>query len=140
MQRLSSGRAPPLVALFRELFGELLPELAGVELPAQAVPPEPPLPVDPDAYVGVYEREGASIRVSARDGGLVAVQTVTGLGPELTPEPFELPLHLAAEDDDLFLTQHPMAPGMWVPVRFVTVADGSRVLHIGGRATPRTGG
>ena len=70
----------------------------------------------------------------------MAVQTVTALGSELTPEPFELPLHLAAEDDDLFLTQHPMAPGMWLPVRFVRVADGSRVLRIGGRATPRAGG
>ena len=128
------------IALFRDLFGALLPELAGVELPAQAVPPEPPLPVDPAAYVGVYEREGASIRVSARAGGIVAVQTVTGLGSELSPEPFELPLHLVAEDDDLFLTQHPLAPGLWLPVRFVTVEGGSRVLHIGGRATPRTGG
>ena len=135
---LTNGGNP--IALFRELFGELLAELAGVEVPAQAVPPEPPLPVDPSPYLGVYEREGASIRVSARDGGIVAVQTVTGLGSELTPEPFELPLQLVAPDDDLFLTQHPLAPGLWLPVRFVSVADGSRVLHIGGRATPRTGG
>jgi CubicO group peptidase (beta-lactamase class C family) len=135
---LTNGGNP--IALFRDLFGELLREHAGVELPAQAEPPEPRLPVDASAYAGVYEREGASIRVERRGNGIVAVQTVTGLGSELTPEPFELPLHLVAEDDDLFLTQHPMAPGLWLPVRFVTVADGSRVLHIGGRATPQTGG
>ena len=127
------------IALFRELFSELLAELADIELPADAVPPETPLAVDPAPYLGVYEREGASIRVVGRDGGLVAVQTVTGLGSEMTPEPFELPLHLVAEGDDLFVTQHPMAPGLWLPVRFVTLADGSSVLHIGGRATPRVG-
>jgi hypothetical protein len=57
----------------------------------------------------------------------------------MTPDPFELQFHLLAEDDDLFVTQHPAAPGVWLPVRFVTLADGSRVLHAGGRATPRTG-
>ena len=125
------------IGLFRELFSELLAELAGVEMPAEAVPPEQPLAVDPAPYLGVYEREGASIRVVDRDGALVAIQTVTGLGSEMTPEPFELPLQLVAEGDDLFVTQHPMAPGLWLPVRFVTLGDGSRVLHAGGRATPR---
>jgi CubicO group peptidase (beta-lactamase class C family) len=128
------------VPLFRDLVGDLLSELARVEMPKQAAPPEVPLSVDPSGYVGLYEREGTSIRVVARNGGIVAVQTVTGLAAELTPEPVELPLHLVAEDDDLFLTQHPAAPGLWLPVRFVTLADGSRVLHAGGRATPRTGG
>jgi CubicO group peptidase (beta-lactamase class C family) len=127
------------LGLFRGLFGELLPALAGVDLPAQLLPPEPPLPVDPFQYVGVYEREGASIRVVARDGGIAALQTVTGLGSELTPEPVELPLRLASMDDDLFLTGHPSAPGVWLPVRFVTLPDGSRLLHISGRATPRIG-
>ena len=108
-------------------------------MPADAVPPETPLPVDPSAYAGLYEREGASIRVRAKDGGIVAVQTTTGLGSELTPDPVELPLRRVAEDDDLFLTQHPAAPGMWLPVRFVTLDDGTRLLHAAGRATLRTG-
>ena len=73
----------------------------------------------------------------ARDGGIVAVQTVTGLGSELTPEPFELPLLVLDLDDDFFLTQHPLAPGLWLPVRFVALSDGSRCLHVGGRATPK---
>jgi hypothetical protein len=134
---LTNGGNP--IALFRELFAELLRELAGVEMPAEAVPPATPLPVDPGAYVGLYEREGASIQIEARDGGIVAVETVTGLGSEMTPEPIELQLQLAVEDDDLFLTQHPLAPGLWLPARFVTLADGTRVLHLGGRATPRVG-
>jgi hypothetical protein len=134
---LTNGGNP--IALFRELYGELLRETAGIEMPADAVPPETPLPVDPSVYAGLYEREGASIRVQAKDGGIVAVQTTTGLGSELTPDPVEFPLRRVAEDDDLFLTQHPAAPGVWLPVRFVTLDGGARLLHVAGRATPRTG-
>jgi CubicO group peptidase (beta-lactamase class C family) len=123
------------IGLYEELFREFL----GVELPARVVPPDEPLQVDASLYAGLYEREGASFRVSGKDGGLVAVQTVTGLGSEMTPEPIELPLRFLREDDDLFATQHPAAPGMWLPGRFVTLEDGSRVMHIAGRATPRTG-
>ncbi len=127
------------LALFRDLYTALLAELAGVEMPAELVPPDPPLAVDPAGYVGVYEREGASIRVEPREGGIVATQTVTGLAATLTPEPFELPLHRVRADEDLFVTQHPLAPGVWLPVRFVALPDGSSVLHIGGRATPKAG-
>jgi CubicO group peptidase (beta-lactamase class C family) len=131
---LTNGGNPN--ALFRDVFGLLLAETAGVDLPEDPVPPETPLPVDASAYVGVYEREGASIRIEPRDDGIVGVQTTTGLGSEMTPEPFELPLR-RVDGDDLFLTEHPAARGMWLPVRFATLDDGSRVLHLGGRATPR---
>jgi hypothetical protein len=84
----------------------------------------------------VYEREGASIRVEPRGGGIVAVQTTSGLGSEMTPEPFELALHRVSADNDLFVTEHPAAAGLWLPVRFATIG-GTRLLHVGGRATPR---
>jgi hypothetical protein len=95
--------------------------------------------VDASAYVGVYEREGASISVEAREEGIVAIQTTTGLGSEMSPDPIELPLHRADGGDDLFLTEHPALRGSWLPVRFVTLEDGTRVFHAGGRATPRAG-
>jgi CubicO group peptidase (beta-lactamase class C family) len=133
---LTNGGNP--IALFRDLFEPLLLEAAGVDLPSEVTPPATPLPVDASAYAGVYERQGASIRVEERGDVIVAVHTTTGLGSEMTPEPFELPLHRVAADDDLFVTQHPAAPGLWLPVRFATVGEGDRVLHIGGRATPRT--
>ncbi|HEV2592694.1 MAG TPA: serine hydrolase domain-containing protein [Gaiellaceae bacterium] len=122
--------------LFRILAGPLLREAADLDLPPDAEPPAVPLPVDPVGYVGVYEREGTSIRVEARGEGVAAVLTTTGLGAEMAPEPVELPLHRVSADDDVFLTQHPAAPGTWLPVRFVTVG-GTRVLHLAGRATPR---
>ena len=91
---LTNGGNP--IALFRELFGELLPELAGVELPAAGRAARAAAPRRP---VGVRRRLRARGRVDPRRGartaGLVAVQTVDGLGSEMTPEPFELPLHLA---------------------------------------------
>jgi CubicO group peptidase (beta-lactamase class C family) len=121
------------LGFYRDLYAELL----DVEMPAALVPPAEPLPVDASLYAGIYEREGASFRVEGKDGGLVATMTVTGLGSEMTPEPFELPLRLVREDDDLFVTQHPAAPGTWLPGRFVTLEDGSRIMHFGGRATPQ---
>jgi CubicO group peptidase (beta-lactamase class C family) len=131
---LTNGGSP--MGLFRDVFAPLLAEAAGVDLPAELAPPATPLPVDATAYAGVYEREGASISVEPRGDGLVAIQTTTGLGSEMTPEPFELPL-LRVEGDDLFVTEHPAARGTWLPVRFVTLDDGGRALHVGGRATPR---
>lgn len=124
-------------AMFRAVFEPLLAETAGVELPAELTPPATPLPVDAAVYAGVYERRGASIRVEPRGDGIVAIQTTTGLGSELTPEPFELALHLLDSGDDIFVTEHPAAPGSYLPLRFVTLEGGSRVLHLGGRATPR---
>jgi CubicO group peptidase (beta-lactamase class C family) len=126
------------IALFRDLVAPLLAELAGIELPDELAPPASPVTVDAATFEGLYERQGASIRVEPRGAGLVAVQTTTGLGSELTPEPFELELHRVSADDDLFVTEHPAAPGLWLPVRFATLEDGSRVLHVAGRATPRT--
>ena len=125
--------------LHRDLLGPLLSETTGIALPAELVPPQEPVAVDAAAYVGVYERESSSLRVEARGDGIVAIMTMAGIAAEITPEPVELPLERVAADDDLFVTQHPAAPGMWLPVRFMTFADGSRILHLGGRATPRVG-
>ena len=132
---LTNGGDP--YGLFRELCGELLAEVAGVELPPEPVPSESPPPVDETRYVGRYGRAGASFEVAARDGDLVAIQTVTGLGSELTPEPIEMRLVPLDAEREVFLAQHPALKGAWLPVRFTTLADGRRCLHIGGRATPR---
>jgi CubicO group peptidase (beta-lactamase class C family) len=133
---LTNGGDP--IGLYRDLFGELLAEVAGVELPPEPVPPESPLVVDPAPYVGRYDRAGASLEVVSRDGGLVAIQTVTGLGSEMTPEPVEMPLVALDPERELFLAQHPALKGAWLPVRFTTLADGRRCFHVGGRATPRS--
>ncbi len=90
------------------------------------------------AYVGRYDRAGASLEIVSRDGSLVAIQTVTGLGSEMTPEPVEIRLVALDPEREVFLAQHPALKGAWLPVRFTTLDDGRRCLHIGGRATPRS--
>jgi len=125
------------VELFHELAADLLGEAADVAVPAPVVPPDPELEFDPTPYLGIYEREGASFEVVVRGGKLFAVQTVVGLGSELTPEPIDLPLVLHEPETESFLTQHPALPGTWLPVTFITLADGRRCMHSGGRATPR---
>jgi CubicO group peptidase (beta-lactamase class C family) len=134
---LTNGGDP--FRLYRDLCGELLAESASVELPPEPVPPESPPAVDTASYVGNYDRSGAALEVVTRDEGLFAIQTVTGLGSEMSPEPVELPLVPFDLEREVFLTQHPALKGAWLPVRFTTLADGRRCLHIGGRATPRTG-
>ena len=61
---LTNGGDP--YGLFRELCGELLVEVAGVELPPEPVAPESPPAADPAPYVGRYDRAGASIEVVSR--------------------------------------------------------------------------
>jgi CubicO group peptidase (beta-lactamase class C family) len=132
---LTNGGDP--YGLFRELCGEILAEAAGLELPPEPVPPEAPPAVEAASYVGRYERASVSLEVQARDGDLVAVQTVSGIAAELTPEPVELPLVPLDPEQELFLTQHPALRGAWMPVCFTTFPDGQRCFHVGGRATPR---
>jgi CubicO group peptidase (beta-lactamase class C family) len=132
---LTNGGDP--YGLFRDLCGDLLAEVAAVELPPEPVPAPAPPAVELTPYFGRYEREGASIEAVARDGNLVLVQTVTGLGSEMTPDPVEFPLVPFDPDREVFLAQHPALKGAWLPVRFTTLTDGRRCLHVGGRATPR---
>ena len=132
---LTNGGDP--YGLFRDLCGELLAETAGVQLPPPPVPAESPPAVEAANYIGHYDRAGASFEVVARDGSLVAIQTVTGLGSEMAPEPIELTLVPFDLGHELFLTQYPALKGAWLPVGFTTLTDGRRCFHIGGRATPR---
>lgn len=132
---LTNGGDP--FGLYRDLCGELLAETAGVAMPPEPVPLESPPAVDAADYLGRYGREGAVLEVVERDGNLVAIQTVTGLGSEMAPEPVEMPLAAFDAEREVFLAQHPALKGAWLPVRFTTLADGRRCLHAGGRATPR---
>jgi CubicO group peptidase (beta-lactamase class C family) len=133
---LTNGGDP--FGLYRDLCGELLAEAAGVELPPEPVPAASPPAVDVAAYIGRYDRAGASLEVVARDGDLVAIQTITGLGSEMAPDPVEMPLTPFDAEREVFLAQHPALKGAWLPVRFTTLGDGRRCFHVGGRATPRS--
>ena len=120
--------------LFEDLYREIFTAVAGVEMPRALKPPPSPPPVDPDRYVGRYERSGMTTEVYAADDALTLRATTTGPLAELRPEPVhEFPL--VPIEPDLFVLR---APGetTWTPVTFYSLDDGTRYVHYGARANP----
>ncbi len=123
------------MGLYLDLFREVFAELAGVAMPAPIVPAQEPVEVVPADYTGVYERAGTHMEVTERDGGLVLASRVTGALADLVG------------DEASEWRMHPLEPGVfviqrngmeaWFPVVFYTLADGTRYLHHGARATPK---
>jgi dipeptidyl aminopeptidase/acylaminoacyl peptidase/CubicO group peptidase (beta-lactamase class C family) len=126
--------------LYRDLYSVLLWELAGVTLPERPVPPatavEPT--IDVDQHVGTYERIGARIEVANRDGALWAKVTATGPLAKVMPDPVT-EYRLVAIDENLYVTRPEGGAETWVPFVFYRLDDGSRYVHFGARATPKTG-
>jgi CubicO group peptidase (beta-lactamase class C family) len=121
--------------LFRELFGEVLEEVAGVTMPPPPSPAEAGGTADLSAYEGVFERESERVEVEARDGRLHATITETGPLADLSPEPVQ-EVELLPVEGPLFVTKLGDLE-TWTPVHFYELADGSPYLHMGGRATPK---
>ncbi|MGW3966765.1 serine hydrolase domain-containing protein [Amycolatopsis sp. NPDC005003] len=130
---LTNGGDP--IAVYTEVFGHVLRELAGIELPVPPVP-DPAAPrVDASRYVGEYSSSVADIVVSQDDDGRVWVERVPkGIFAELAkPEKTEL---VAMNGDTLILAE-PMQ-GMYVPHAFVGDDGTGRALYLHtGRADRR---
>jgi hypothetical protein len=124
--------------VFNEVFGTL----TGVTV---AAPPRPggtgPLAdraPDPGQHADRYERVSRRLDVSARDGRLRMVTTMTGNLATLTAsEPEELLLHPADSSGAHFVARS-RDDDPWVPVSFGQLSDGTPYLSMGGRVTPRT--
>jgi CubicO group peptidase (beta-lactamase class C family) len=71
---LTNGGNP--VAVYTEIFGELLRELAGIELPARPAPPAEPIPFDAARYLGTYASEVTELTVSQDESGRVWLKQV----------------------------------------------------------------
>ena len=121
--------------LFREIYGDLARDLAGIEMPPRPQPlPEQPA-LDLERYVGTYERVSYRLEIEERDGKLVGTSTYTGSLAELVPETTEEHL-LEAAGPDIFVYRDEGAE-TWTPLVFFDLADGRRAIHSGARATPR---
>ncbi|MGP3959680.1 serine hydrolase domain-containing protein [Nonomuraea sp. 3N208] len=121
-------------AFTRAVATELFAELDGLTVPPTPSLPETPADVDVAPYAGVYERAGARITVSVLDDGKVRLRfEATGELAALHPpeESDFIPV-----DENLFLFQ---APGTrdWMAAVFFELADGTRYVHLGARATPK---
>jgi CubicO group peptidase (beta-lactamase class C family) len=129
-------------ALYRQVFNEVFGSLTGVTMPA---PPRPEATgslagraPDPGQHAGRYERVSRRFDVSARDGRLRMVTTMTGNLATLTAsEPEELLLHPADSSGAHFVARS-RDDEPWVPVSFGLLGNGTPYLYMGGRVTPRT--
>jgi CubicO group peptidase (beta-lactamase class C family) len=119
--------------LYESLVRQVVRELAGVELAAPVVPPQPPPEVDLAPYEGTYERTG--VRLEVRDGGQGPRVRVVATGPvegvDRPPKEFDLvPVREA-----VYAYRQP-GHRTWTSVVFLDI-DGRPYVHTGLRATPR---
>jgi hypothetical protein len=120
--------------LYRELFGEVFRELAGVVMPAPLEPPAHPVNIDLAPYVGRYRSNWRTDEVLERDGALVLKVTISGVLDELFPElAIEYQLVPIAEGHFAWREE---GTATWESVVFYTLPDGSRYLHHNLRANP----
>jgi hypothetical protein len=131
--------SPEAEPLFLQLFSEIFAEYAGVTVPDVPQPAAGPVQADLRQHAGRYERTSRRWDVTARDGLLHAVSSMTGdraaIGDD---EVSEFDLHPADSSGDNFVARrHDRQP--WTPVIFGRLADHMRYLYTGGRITPRAG-
>ncbi|MDH6554550.1 serine hydrolase [Streptomyces sp. SAI-041] len=121
--------------LYRDLFGEIFADLAGVALPEPPRPPAEPVSVDAGRHLGRYERAGTRIDIIDGADGLRLRYTTTGPLAHLVPEPVQETALVPVSDSE-FLVQYAGSPS-WIPVTFYALPDGARYVHHGMRATPK---
>ncbi|MGR6920682.1 serine hydrolase domain-containing protein [[Actinomadura] parvosata] len=122
-------------AFTRALGAELFAELDGLTVPPAPVPPATPIEVDLARHAGRYERAGALITVSVRDGEPWLRYEATGALAALQP-PEESPM--VAVDQNTVLFKLGGSPD-WMSAVFYELPDGSPYVHMGARATPKAG-
>jgi CubicO group peptidase (beta-lactamase class C family) len=126
-------------SLCHELFTEVFAEFAGISPPAPVRPTTEPVEVNLDRHTGRYERVSHRFDVSARDGELHLLSTLTGtLESMVDSEPEDLVLRPVGTTGDRFAARsRPEDP--WMEFVFSQLADGTPYLHAGGRLNPKAG-
>ncbi len=118
-------------ALFREVFGHVMAELAGMTLEPLPTPPASPERIDASRYVGTYSTAVADMVVSQDDDGRIWVDQIPkGIFVDLGEEPQRVEL-VHYEGDSLIPLQGDR--GMHLPHAFVG-DDGhghALYLHVG---------
>ncbi|NUR91233.1 MAG: serine hydrolase, partial [Nonomuraea sp.] len=114
---------------------ELFAELDGIDVPPVLGPPATPVEVDIERYAGLYERVGARMTITVRDGQLHVLSEATGDLAEISP-PVEIAL--VPVDETTFVGRRDGDPD-WLSAVFYQLADGTPYVHLGVRATPKVG-
>jgi CubicO group peptidase (beta-lactamase class C family) len=82
-----------MIEVYRALFGHVVKELAGLDLPAMPTPPAAPVEVNAERFLGTYTCDALDLTVRQDDDGRLWLDQVPkGIFAELgpTPEPVEL--------------------------------------------------
>jgi hypothetical protein len=125
--------------LFRDLYNEILGELAGISLPTRLEPPlTAPSDVDLDAYVGRYARESIEMAFERDGAQLLAKVKTSGPLAESLGRDEQPPLTVLPVERDVFVAKGPDDES-WTPMVFFRLDDGSEYVHFGARATPKVG-
>lgn len=124
-------------ALYVDLFGELLSDLAGVQIPEPPPVREDAEGVDLQRYAGTYERLNLRIDLRPEDGRLVMSVTLSGALAELSPPVPDKTLLPAQET--LFYIPPDDPEGKLTPLVFFDFDDDGhpRWAHFGARAARR---
>jgi CubicO group peptidase (beta-lactamase class C family) len=124
--------------LFRDLFAEILGELAGIKLPAPLKPAAAATHRDLTSYVGRYARESVAMTFDVDGDKLRLTTKVSGALAEVLIERDQPPRSVLPVEPDVFVTKVPNDES-WTPVVFFRLGDGSQYVHMGLRATPKLG-
>jgi CubicO group peptidase (beta-lactamase class C family) len=124
--------------LFIDLFGEILGELAGVEMPARLEPAATPPDVDLTRYAGDYAREGVEMTLTVEGQGLQARLRSTSALAEALGSEDPPPMQVLPVTDDVFVAKGPDDES-WTPFVFFRLDDGTDYVHFGARANPKVG-
>lgn len=124
--------------LYQVLFRDLLAELCELDMPRPPEPADDPPVVDVSSYAGIYQREGQRIELEDRGGTLAGRVITTGPLAELVDDPVD-EIELTPVTDSVFVTRVDDQK-TWTSLVFYTLDDGSRYLHVGLRACPRSEG
>jgi CubicO group peptidase (beta-lactamase class C family) len=89
-------------ALWEDLGRWLFETLAGVAMPKQPKPADPPPDLPLELYTGTYERLSMRLEVTVQDGGLAVAISLSGPIAEMMTDPIP-PLRLRPVDRETFL-------------------------------------
>ena len=126
------------MALYADLVGRVLREVAGVEMPALPAPPDQPASVDPTRYLGTYTCDLADLVVSRDDEGRLWLDdTPRGMAVELGDTPSRT--ELVCYRDGTLIALHPDR-GMHRVYAFLGDDGAGRAAYLHtGRALVRAG-
>ncbi|MFS8097216.1 serine hydrolase [Lentzea alba] len=132
---LTNGGNP--IEVYQQIFGHVLRELTGIELPARPEPAEVTEPVDGERYVGTYASSVGEREVTQDEAGRLWMELVPkGIFAELSPKRAGK-TELLPWEGDTFLAFEPML-GIHMPHAFVGDDGQGRALFLHtGRADRR---